>query len=163
MSNGSGDELFAYFNRHGCFVKGFAHESPMSPYRDSPPQLWPGLLENVPVEFNAAVKEPAFDMDATTFAIWRLYADDAWQSDEIEYPDHQYADGSEDLLSMLDGSPSTYAAWAADYYETEIDFNPVKHVYDLLPLSNDILHSLNPDASIGQLHNCFVQIGYPGF
>jgi hypothetical protein len=30
MNNGSGDELFAHFGPSGCWIKGFAHEAPMT-------------------------------------------------------------------------------------------------------------------------------------
>jgi len=52
MRNGCGDEFFALFNSAGCWLKGFAHEARMSPYRgDGPPRLWPGIIEAVPPEF----------------------------------------------------------------------------------------------------------------
>src|SRR4051812_1215303 len=51
MRNGSGDHFFAHFGPAGCCLKGFAHEYPMSPYRESPPRPWPGVLEAVPAEF----------------------------------------------------------------------------------------------------------------
>jgi hypothetical protein len=163
MDNGSGDQFHAYFNCHGCFLKGFAHESSMTPYRVSPPSLWPGLLDGVPAEFDAALNEPAFDLQATTFAIWRLYSDSEWQCGKIRFPDDPYGYGSGDLLVHLDGAPTTYVAWAIDYYERDIDPAVVEHVYQQLPLTNDVVRRLNPDASVGKLHNGFVQIGYPGF
>jgi hypothetical protein len=163
MDNGSGDQFHAYFSRYGCFLKGFAHESSMTPYRVSPPMLWPGILDSVPGEFKAALNEPAFDLEATTFAIWRLCSDSEWHCGKIQFPTDPYGDGSEDLLAHLDGTPATYVAWATDYYEREINCAVVEHVYQQLPLTNDVIRCLNPDASVGRLHNGFVQIGYPGF
>jgi hypothetical protein len=32
MRNGSGDDYFILFNSSGAIIKGFAHESPMSPF-----------------------------------------------------------------------------------------------------------------------------------
>ena len=48
MRNGSGDEFFAHFSRAGSWIKGFAHESPMSPWCENPPRPWPGVLDAVP-------------------------------------------------------------------------------------------------------------------
>jgi hypothetical protein len=62
MRNGCGDDFFALFNAAGCFLKGFAHEAPMSPYAFDPPTLWPGVLMGVPEEFSSGLKEPAFKM-----------------------------------------------------------------------------------------------------
>ena len=59
--NGSEDEVFAHFTPAGCLIKGFAHESLMTPYRTKPPALWPGLFSSVPAEFKSSLKEPAFD------------------------------------------------------------------------------------------------------
>ena len=60
MRNGSGDDFFALFNSAGCFLKGFSHDCPMSPYRNEPPVIWPGILDSVPDDFLSAVNEPAF-------------------------------------------------------------------------------------------------------
>src|SRR6187402_2810137 len=86
MRDGCGDGLFALFNAAGCFLKGFAHESPMSPYSRQPKQVWPGVLESVPSAFAAALKEPAFSMEDTTFCVWRLSGDETWQRGRIEFP-----------------------------------------------------------------------------
>src|SRR5262249_50472332 len=55
MRNGSGDDFFALFNASGCFLKGFDHESPMTPYDREPKEVWPGVLDDVPSEFDAAL------------------------------------------------------------------------------------------------------------
>jgi len=65
------------------------------------------------------------------------------------------------MLSILDGQPNSYVEWATEYYETEIETQPVEHIYQHLPANNDIVKSLNPDATLGKLNNRFVQIGYP--
>ena len=161
MTDGSGDDFHAYFNRHGCFLKGFAHESTMSPYQHNPKSVWPGVLEDVPPVFDSALNEPAFSMEDTTYAIWRQNADNQWSCGNIEFPEHPYRDGSEEMLSILDGQPNSYVEWATEYYETEIETQPVEHIYQHLPANNDIVKSLNPDATLGKLNNRFVQIGYP--
>src|SRR5262249_63172 len=118
MRNGSGDDFFAHFSSAGCWLKGFAHEYPMSPYTQSPPRAWRGVLESVPDEFAACLWEPAFSVEDVTFCIWRRYGDRTWQVGPIQFPkDHPDPDGSEFLLSALDGRPETYHAWAADYYD----------------------------------------------
>src|SRR5438105_3956555 len=37
MRNGSGDNFFAHFSPAGCWLKGFAHDYPLSPYRHDGP------------------------------------------------------------------------------------------------------------------------------
>ncbi|MEF9926545.1 MAG: hypothetical protein RR804_01820, partial [Massilia sp.] len=70
MRNGQGDDLFAVFDPAGCFIRGFDHESPMSPWTSHPAKIWPGVLEHVPPQFSSSLMEPAFHMDDTTFCIW---------------------------------------------------------------------------------------------
>lgn len=161
MENGSGDHLHAYFTSHGCFLKGFAHESLMSPYRVSPHAVWPGVLDGVPREFDAALRQPAFSVSDTTFAIWRLNGDASWQCGDIKFPEATCYDGSEEMLSILDGDPARYVRWAEEYYETKVNRTVVDHVYKHRPLTDDVITSLNTQASLGRLHNCFVQIDYP--
>src|SRR6185369_15285801 len=51
MRNGSGDEYFILFNSIGAIIKGFDHESPMSPSASQSQATWPGVLDDVPTEF----------------------------------------------------------------------------------------------------------------
>jgi hypothetical protein len=38
MNNGQGDTFFAVFSAVGCWLKGFAHEAALTPYRWTPPR-----------------------------------------------------------------------------------------------------------------------------
>src|SRR6267142_7208281 len=59
MRNGSGDEYFILFNSQGAIMKGFNHESAMSPWSTEEEKLWPGIFEDVPEEFQSFLSEPA--------------------------------------------------------------------------------------------------------
>lgn len=161
MRNGSGDEFFALFNEAGCFIKGFAHEYPMSPYRTQPPQIWPGMLDGLPEAFSSVLSEPAFSMNNITFGIWRRYSDPSWLRGAFELPDGDDPDGSGFLLEILDGDPESYRRFAEDYYETSVPIDAVRHIYDHLPLTDTIIKSLNADASIEDLADELSEIGYP--
>ena len=161
MRNGSGDGFFALFNQAGCFLKGFAHESPMSPQRLRPPQVWPGVLESVPPEFSACLAEPAFSLDQTTFCLWRRQPEPAWQHGAIEFPAGDDPDGSAGLLHLLTGDPRDYAAWAGEYYEQDVPLAVVEHVYRHQPLTNDAVRSLNRRLTLGDLTDVMRDIGYP--
>lgn len=161
MRDGSGDEYFILFSSHGAIIKGFAHESPMSPFADEPPKVWRGVLENVPSEFQGFLSEPAFEIEATTFCIWRKYSDSSWQVGDIDYPEGDDPDGSEDLLSILDCKPKTYQNFAAEYFEEDIPLVAVKHIYAHKPLTDDIISKLNPEVSKDDLQDDIEEIGYP--
>lgn len=160
IKNGSGDELFAHFIPAGCFIKGFAHESEMTPYKKDPPQLWPGLLSSVPAEFQQSLNEPALDMAATTFAIWRLIADPKWSTDDIEFPDNQYADGSFELLQPITYNHREFADWLSENYEVDVDADVVASVFDGQPLSESQLSHLNPSQPIRALRDAIRETGY---
>jgi hypothetical protein len=161
MRNGSGDDYFALFNASGCFLKGFDHESPMTPYDREPKEVWPGVLDEVPSEFDTALNEPAFSMEDTTFCIWRRYTDRRWQCGSIEYPDGDDPDGSEMLLSILDGKPKSYKDWAEDYYERSVHLSAVKQVYAHEALTKQLIGRLNPEVTLKELANDIKEIGYP--
>src|SRR5262245_51644008 len=59
MRNGEGDHTVVWFSPSGAVVKGFAHESPMNPFRIKPPQIWPSVLYALPSQFGAFLSEKA--------------------------------------------------------------------------------------------------------
>jgi hypothetical protein len=158
LRNGSGDDFFAWFAAPGCFLKGFAHESPMA----SNGRVWPGVLEQVPSDFSPGVKEPAFKPEETTFCIWRRPSDSIWQRGNIQFPPGEDPDGSCYLLSPLDGRPETYQKWSEEYYERDVDLIAVREIYKRVPLSAGLVASLNPDLSVEDLKEDLHEIGYPG-
>jgi hypothetical protein len=160
MRNGCGDDFFALFNVAGCFLKGFAHEAPMSPYARRPKEVWPGVLDSVPVEFAECLKEPAFRMEDTTFCIWRRYSDESWQLGAVEFPADRDPDGSEFLLSPLDGRPESYQTWAESYYERPVSLETVQQVYAHEPLTEGLVRRLDPEASLQELAPDIREIGY---
>ncbi len=163
MRNGSGDDWFAHFSPAGCWLKGFAHEYPMTSYRESPPRAWPGVLDAVPNEFEGCLTEPAVSIRDVTFCIWRRYVDACCQIGPIKFPDNDPdPDGSGYLLSNLDGRPETYRAWAEEYYERKIDLAAVEHVYGHLPITPELVAILNSAVSLSDLSADIKEIGYPG-
>jgi hypothetical protein len=161
MRDGSGDEMFALFNSAGAIVKGFAHESPMSPYIKNPPTVWPGVLDGVPAAFADFLNEPAFSMSDTTFCIWRTYDGSAWQLGDIEFPEKEDPDGSEDLLAMLDGNPQTYQTWAEYYYERPVSLSAITRIYEHHPLTEGLIAEFNPSLSVRKLVQDIQDIAYP--
>lgn len=161
MRNGSGDEYFILFTSQGAIMKGFAHESSMSPWASDSEQVWPGVLDQVPAEFEAFLTEPAFSIGETTFCIWRRNEDTSWQTGQIEYPDEHDPDGSDDLLFILDRDPNTYKEFAEQYYERSIDLSTVIDVYERQPLTPQMLVRLNPQITLESLASDLEAIDYP--
>ena len=160
MRDGSGDSYFILFNSAGAIIKGFAHESTMAAYATDSGQVWPGVLDHVPEEFEQALIDPAFVREETSFCIWRKYDDSKWQIGKIEFPDEVDPDGSADLLFMLDGNPKTYQQWASEYYERTIPLDTVTEVYKHKPLTQQLVSSLNSERLLDDLKSDLDEIGY---
>ena len=152
-------------------------------FHDRKPGHWPGITEQIPVEFREAIEEPAFLWEATTFCIWRTYEDARWCVGTIDFPKYDYwqrpdgvlevgsvgdPDGSNFLLSILDGKPESFKEFADGYFaqedgaSKEHSLQAIRHVYQHLPLTNDIVRQLNPKVGLKQLaEEIYETIGYP--
>ena len=105
--------------------------------------------------------EPAFDIPNTTFALWQLANNDGWCIDDIEFPDAEDADGSEYLLSRLNGDPVHFVAWLSENFETDVDQTIIAHAFRHEPLTDAQLRSLNPESSVRELRATVRDTGFP--
>lgn len=166
MRNGSGDEYSIVFSAAGAYIRGFAHESRMSPYAHDGP--WPGVLDDVPEVFRSCVEEPAFadeeGIPAVTACAWREVGDGAWKAGSIEFPadGDSDPDGSEYLFRLLtDRSAEAFQHFAEDYYEIPVPLAAVQHVLALRPLTAEVVAALNPQITMDALTKDITEIGYP--
>ncbi|MEU8894365.1 hypothetical protein [Nocardia sp. NPDC048505] len=146
MRDGSGNEWHIVFAPAGCYGLGFDHEAPADPR----------VFDAVPEVFAPFVAEPAFaDFDGSpraTVCFWREPGDAAWG----------VSGADRDLFELLlAGTPEAYQRWAADYFEAEPDLGAVRHVFELRPLTADVVSGLNPDLEPGALDADLIGIGYP--
>ncbi|MFC8918154.1 hypothetical protein ACFT5C_20520 [Streptomyces sp. NPDC057116] len=154
MSNGAGDEFSIVFSPAGAYVRGFDHESPMSPYVHD--AVWPGVVDEVPEVFRRYVDEPAFSdgvgFPSVTACLWRTAGDDAWRTGAIDFPAACDPDGSDYLFEHLtDRSAETYQAFAEDAHEVPVDLDAVRHVLALRPLTDEVVAALNPKLTLAGL------------
>jgi hypothetical protein len=168
MRNGSGDDCSIVFHAIGAFVRGFDHESPMSPYRVAPMQLWPGMLDGLPRELQQIATETAFsDPEGTlraTACLWRLKSDSQWACGNAVLPPDagDDPDGSTFLFDLpCDDRPEAYQRFAEEYYEVEVNLQAIGHVYALRALTPDLVAALNPNVSVADLEQDRQAIGYP--
>ncbi|MEU7722702.1 hypothetical protein [Streptomyces tibetensis] len=166
MRSGSGDEYAIVFSVAGAYVRGFDHESSMSPYADDGP--WPGVLDEVPEVFRPYVEEPAFSdedgMPLVTACTWRETADDRWKAGTIDFPDatSEDPDGAGYLFQLLvDRTPEAFQRWAEDYYEVPVDLKAVHHVFCSRPLTEEVVRALSPEIVLADLSEDIAEIGYP--
>lgn len=166
MNSGAGDEYSVIFSPEGVYIRGFDHESPMSPYAGDG-SVWPGVVDSVPEVFRSCVDEPSFaagGIPHVTACLWRESGDDRWRTGEIEYDGGGGdPDGALYLFSFLvDGTPETFADWARSYFDTPVDIDGVRHIYAMRPLTPEVVTALNPDVTLEQLTAEITGIGYRG-
>lgn len=163
--NGAGDEYAVVFSAAGVYVRGFDHESPMSPYATDDGKPWPGVLDSVPEVFRAQVDEPAFGdgygTPHVTSCLWREPGDDAWRHGDIDFPDDDQ-DGADWLFGLLtDGTAEAFREWAQGYYEQPVDLDAVRHLYAGRPLTAELVTALNPATTLTAIADDIARIGYP--
>ncbi|ROO85034.1 hypothetical protein EDD29_2569 [Actinocorallia herbida] len=167
MRNGSGDEYSIVFMSGGAYVRGFDHESAMSPYAHEDHEPWPGLLDSVPDVFGHCVTEPAFcdenGVPTVTVCLWREPLDDGWRVGEIDYPtNREDPDGSTHLFGLLiDPAPEAFKRFAEDYYGVPVDVEAVRALYELRPLTQETVSLLNAGVLVESLAEDLAEIGYP--
>src|SRR5262245_26143982 len=169
MRNGSGDEYSIIFTGAGAFLRGFDHESPLSPFIQTPPALWPGLLTGLPAAFAPMAAEPALTLGSCpmmTVALWRLAGDEQWQHGQIAYPrawENEYADpdGSGWLFAQLDGRSESYLHYASEYFERQLPAEAVTAVIEHRPLTAALVRALNSERSPNDITADLNRIGYP--
>lgn len=161
MRNGQGDDLFAVFDAAGCFVRGFDHESAMSPWRHTPPTIWPGVLDQVPAQFKSSVEEPAFHNGDTTFCLWCQADDSTWRTGTIDHPPEEDPDGSAWMLWYYQDEPEAYSEFARHYFEIDLPVGLITRVYRHEPLSPALLQEFGTQRSYQEVAIDAAEIGYP--
>jgi hypothetical protein len=165
MDNGSGDAYSIVFSPAGAFLRGFDHESPMSPYASDDYAPWPGLTTGIPPSLAGYVDEPAFHLDGSflaTVCLWREAADDRWHAGDLAFPEPGDADGSGWMFAVLrDPTSASYTAFAADYYERTVDSTAVAEFWTSRQLTAELLRRLNPEMTPASLIPDLARIGWP--
>lgn len=154
MDNGSGDDFSVLFTSAGVLIRGFDHESEMSPYGTDDEEVWPGVIDEVPAALRPLLDEPAFfdegiDVPRVTVCLWWEPGDTAWRTGSaIAYPaGSEDPDGSGFLFHLLtDRSPEAVRAHFEDYYERPVPLEAVRHVLAGHPVTQATTRALNPTA-----------------
>jgi hypothetical protein len=120
FDNGGGDDLFVLSSSDGVIIKGFDHESGVSPYANDEHSPWPGIFEGVPPSLLRLLDEPAVNKDDLTFLHWRAAGGAAWSRGPVKFSDGE-DDGSGWLLPLLPLTADDYIAGARDYFEGDFD------------------------------------------
>ncbi|MFD2720939.1 hypothetical protein ACFST9_19620 [Hymenobacter monticola] len=154
MRDGEGDEMLILFRAEGCVINGFLHEY------DQPDKA--RITRGLPTYFDDFIFGEPVNSIGSTFCLWYTPAH-GWQTGVLEDEE----DGSEELLSIFDGNPETYAEWADEYYGDETDRSPmdvaaVAQVYQGATLTKELaLCIVDKVEDWQQLAEDLQAIGYP--
>ncbi|WP_259446168.1 hypothetical protein [Streptomyces geysiriensis] len=154
MDNGSGDDFSVLFTPAGVLVRGFDHESEMSPYGTDDEQVWPGVIDEVPAALRPLLDDPAFVDEGlgaprVTACLWWETGGSAWRTGSgIEFPSGSPdPDGSGHLFRLLtDRSPEAVQAHFEEDYGRPVPLDTVRHVLAGHPLTPEAARGLNPAA-----------------
>lgn len=147
IENGAGDDLFILFAPEGIIIKGFDHESGLSPYAQENYAVFPGIYDQVPKQLLALLEDEAFEKGDVTFCIWRESSDTNWRMGDVKIPEGE-EDGSDFLLGTIFDTAEIYVDWAQCYYDTPISIEIVKRIYDGSAITKATIQSLNPKRNV---------------
>ncbi len=143
--NGGGNHMFVFFRGDDAIVKGFDHESPVSPHAREEFSVWPGIYVGVPGELNSLLDDTAVERDDVTFCIW--HTSGQWHRGMMKFPRDE-DDGSSYLLGTIHLDSGSYCDWALGYYGRELDPDLVASIYSGTSIRADLVAKLNPDRDI---------------
>ncbi|MGE8207288.1 hypothetical protein ACQKP0_22620 [Heyndrickxia sp. NPDC080065] len=144
IDNGAGDHLIMLFSAEGSIIKGFDHESQLSPYAQNKHKVWPGIYDNAPSELLSLLEHEGIGKEDVTFCIWRKNSDSSWQKGKVKMPKGA-DDGSNFLIGAIYQTPEDFVQFAEDYFELTLPIEVVEKVYEGVPITAERIQMLNPD------------------
>lgn len=163
IDNGGGDNMNILFSEDGCIIKGFDHESELSPHAQEEFKVWKGIYEDVPKNLLELLEDEASEKEDVTFCIWRESEAYEWKKGKVEIP-KGYDDGSSYMLGRIYNDAEEYLEWAKDYYDDLEDNIPVELIEDIFnfkPMTKEIIKGINKDRECEESFDQLKEIGYP--
>ncbi|MCL6604827.1 MAG: hypothetical protein K6T94_18345 [Paenibacillus sp.] len=145
IDNGAGDHLFILFAPQGILMKGFDHESELSPHARDEFEIWPGIYEEVPIALSHLLEDEAIEKEDVTFCIWRETKDFVWRMGTVEIPEGE-EDGSSFLLGTIHETAEDFVDFAEGYFEMSLPLDIVKKIYEGAPITTEMIRMLNHDC-----------------
>ncbi|WP_248925844.1 hypothetical protein [Paenibacillus hamazuiensis] len=151
INNGAGDHVIILFSAEGTIIKGFDHESILSPYAQDEHKVWPGIYDNVPIEILPLLEHEGIEKEAVTFCIWRKNSDSSWQQGKVKMP-RGANDGSDFLIGAIYQTPEDFVQFAKDYFELALPVDVVEKVYEGVPITVEMIQMLNPNCDAEEVY-----------
>ncbi|WP_314587860.1 hypothetical protein [Paenibacillus terrigena] len=158
IDNGAGDHLIMLFSAEGSIIKGFDHESQLSPYAQDEHKVWPGIYDYVPNELLLHLEHEGIEKEDVTFCMWRRNSDSRWQKGKVEIPKGA-EDGSGFLIGAIYQTPEDFVQFAKDYFEIELPVDIVKKVYEGVSITVEMIQTINPDCATEEVYRELESLG----
>lgn len=169
INNGAGDHLHVLFTNSGTLIKGFDHESPLSPHAREDGEIYPGMYDEVPEALMAVLRdqEETLDLEDVTFCLWQEGNDLSWmvgnwiQMATAEEDEADARGGAEFLLGYMNKNSEDYVDWAKGYYDLpDLSLEAVAEIYDEKPVTASLIKQLCPERDVAAALNELQQRGY---
>ncbi|WP_285396383.1 hypothetical protein [Lysinibacillus sp. fls2-241-R2A-57] len=147
IDNGAGDHVYILLSEKGVIIKGFDHESFLSPHARDEYAVYPGIYENTPHALLILLENDAMEKEEVTFCMWREADDTTWKKGDVVIPEGE-DDGAEFLLGTIYHDLEDYVEWAKNYYDMPISMEIIQEIFSGIPISEEIIQSLNPERNV---------------
>lgn len=155
--SGSGDHGTIFFGNNLTFIRAFDHEAYTNPWTTG--EIWPGILHNMPARCLQFVERGA---DEITAALWHTAA--GWQhGNPGPLPNGQEPDPTFWMFDSVTDNFSTQALAESFSIHTDSHIRPETLLPFLreIPLTENLIHLVNSDASTGYIKQVAEIAGYP--
>lgn len=161
VDNGAGDTMHIAFSKDGCIIKGFDHESKLSPHAQEEFKVWKGIYEDVPEKLLRLLDDEAIEKEDVTFCIWQDSNHKQWKKGNIDIPEG-YDDGCDYMLGRI-FSVEDYIEWVKNYWglEEELSSEDIEKIFKQQCITEEMIKKLNPDRDIKAAMEELVKIQYP--
>ena len=156
MNDGRGRYMLILFHPYGSVVSGIDGE--FYDFEKNYPKI-ENLTNGLPDIFHEFMYEEPVKSLKSTFCIWSVDGI-TWQKSDVV--DFDSEDGSEEMLSILDGNPMSYVDFCEWYYEKEVPIDIVEDIYNGKEITLNMIRRLNSDREdIGNIRAELCEMRYP--
>lgn len=159
IDNGSGDELIAVFGKEDCIIKGFDHESALSPHAQEEYKIYDGIYDEAPKELLERLFDPAIEHEHVTFCFWQE-AGNVWQKGATIIPEGE-DDGEGFLTSYLHATVKAHSDWIEGYYEVEVEQTMLQHIFDRKVIDREFLERYGFEERAEKIIEELKGVAYP--
>ncbi len=161
IDNGSGDHLYALFSAQGALLKGFDHESSLSPHQNENNLFSSEIYGNVPPHLLQLLDE-SMEKDDVTFYLWQEADETQWHrspdANTLQQESSSDDGGQSFLLGYIFPSAEEWYRWAVIYYELQEEaWDAVAQLYETGEITRSMVEDLNPERDYDTiLDECIV-------